>query len=407
MSELLKSKGVKALLSGYLISNIGSWFRMLAVMGLLYDITGTTASLGFSIIIRYLPKFLVNIFFIHHISAINKQTLLLSGSLLSCLSVLTLAVTSPLHSVAIIYPLLVLISIGDSLIDPARMSSVRQLSNKQNMGKNTASFTIARELTMLFSASTGGILISLIGTTYTLMLDGISYFMAILLFAFLPRGFLSGKINQSEANPLLLAFRMFTKKTKVSLLLRVCFVRQLGYGIAMVGFSALVFRDLQLDASWLGWAYSAGGAAAILAGMSFRRKLKRSPLNPGSALNTLTLAYIVSVVFMATMLSAPSIMVFFIFVALYDASSIVTDISLETALMLHSDEDGAAFPVFFALEGVGILLGAMLYSTFLHEQSQFTVSIIVTLIMAISAIMLGLSRYSEKVKLSCSGTGSP
>jgi hypothetical protein len=159
MSELLKSKGVKALLSGYLISNIGSWFRMLAVMGLLYDITGTTASLGFSIIIRYLPKFLVNIFFIHHISAINKQTLLLSGSLLSCLSVLTLAVTSPLHSVAIIYPLLVLISIGDSLIDPARMSSVRQLSNKQNMGKNTASFTIARELTMLFSASTGGILI--------------------------------------------------------------------------------------------------------------------------------------------------------------------------------------------------------------------------------------------------------
>jgi len=340
--------GVRAnynkLLAGQIVSYFGSWFHLIALISLIYRLTGSSMALGLAFVVKFLPKIVFSLFSGYFVDRMDRRRVMIASDLASFVFTLVIAALVPDIGLTVLYALLFLLNGASSLFDPARMSFIPTLfSDKKQFARATAEFTIARYATMLLATALGGFLVEMLGVRLIFTFDAVSYLVsALLVLAIrveaLPVGAATARREEKAAGPVTLrglasdvaatlaeGFDVARRSSVMRSILSTWSFRQFAYGHANIVFGLLVLEKLGAGEHWLGLAYASGGVGCVIAGFGVRRFLRARRVELSTFYPWNLGLNLVNAALLLAMFLSPNIVTFLLVVLIHDLeSSVIT-----------------------------------------------------------------------------------
>jgi MFS family permease len=178
----LRHRNYRLFFGGQSISLVGTWMQRIAMLYLVYRLTGSAFLLGAVGFFGQLPTFLVAPYAGVYTDRTNKRRLLLATQAAAMLQAMVLAVLVLTHVVRVWHVLALSIVLGviNAFDMPARQSFMVEMVDDRNDLPNA----IALNSSMVnggrvLGQSSGGILIGAIGEGFCFLLNGLSYIAVI------------------------------------------------------------------------------------------------------------------------------------------------------------------------------------------------------------------------------------
>lgn len=397
MAVILKNSNFRKLLVAFALNKIGSWFRRIAITGVLFKITHSAAAVGISFIIIYVPAVFGGILLSKYIDKIEKKKLMILANLVGFFFAFMLYLWSYHLTSFIIYTFLIFLSIADATYEPARVAITPEIVTDSASYASAVSYLrVTKESTMLMGTAIGGVLISLIGLKYIFFIDSISYLVSAILnysmhiyhfdkennLTFLPEKY------QSVVKNLKIALKEVSNSQILIVTLLLATFRQFTYGIAVIAFTMIVLRKFQLNETWLGWSYTMGGIGSIVGGVYMRRILSLPLIKRITGKNLLFVLSLINALMLLLMFIAPTVMLFMIMILLHDITMIMTEIISETNIGNYSANNtrGRVSSLFFSNECFSFLMGAIFYTSFMSSYSINTIGVILFVVLLIGIL---------------------
>lgn len=385
---------------GFAVNKVGSWFRRIAIIGLLYKTTHSASVVGISFIITYAPTLFGGLFSAKFIDKYQKRNLMVCTNLASFLCAMLLFLCINTINLFLIFGLLLLLSVADAIYEPAKISITPEIiSNSNDYSKAVAYLRVTRETTMLLSTAFGGILIAFVGLGGIFLIDAVTYLISsVFNYSIKETSKITDhKIEIShEKTTLLKNIKIAWKETFAQKILTITLflsgIRQFTYGIAVIAFTMIVFKKFHLNETWLGWSYMVGGMGSILGGALVKKFLHLSFLKELSNLYIILILSLLNSVMLFLMFISPVLSLFMVMILLHDIFMIMTEIISETNIIKNASEDkrGRVSSLFFSIESMGFLAGAIVYTLWL---SNYDITYLGWLLLIISLFFISLSFY--------------
>ncbi|MDQ5986877.1 MAG: Enterobactin exporter EntS [Syntrophus sp. SKADARSKE-3] len=178
----LRSRNYRLFFGGQCISLIGTWMQQIAVSWMVYRLTNSVFLLGIVSFATQIPTFVFSPFAGVLTDRWDRYRILLVTQSLSMLQALLLAIFILSHTVTIWHIVVISLFLGcvNALDLPTRQSFVMvMIENKEDLGNaialNSAMFNASR----LAGPAIAGILISMVGEGWCILLNAISYLAVI------------------------------------------------------------------------------------------------------------------------------------------------------------------------------------------------------------------------------------
>lgn len=403
------NKNFKRLLIGWTFSNLGSWFRTIAVISFIYEMTGSPMAVGISFLLRFFPRVLMTFLSGAIIDQIPKKFILVYANYLAFLFGFTLfaLLSYQFTNLYVFYTLIFLISVADAIYQPARMAAIPELiDNKDYYGKAVAHMRISRELTMVFSTGVGGLLMGLVGINIIFLIDSITYLIAgsiqrtIKLESKGDKSSIKSKLKGSF-NQIKEGLEILTREKSVQLVTAIFSVRQFTYGIANIAFAIVIYEKFGLGDNWLAWSYMVGGIGAMIGGIIVHKIIKSKLKEQSSAITFVILANSINAILLTAMFISPSIWVFLVMVMLHDIAMLCTEVFLEGSILtfVKKEVTGRASSLFLTSGEVSFLLGSIIYTFVISSWSFEALGAMFLIVMLGGTFLIGLvSRRQEMAK---------
>ncbi|WEH28154.1 MFS transporter [Streptomyces sp. AM 3-1-1] len=199
MFSSLRIRNYRLFFTGQVVSNIGTWMQRIAQDWLVLSLTGSSAAVGITTALQFLPMLLFGLYGGVLVDRLPKrQTLLVTQAVMGltglALAVLTLSDNVQVWHVYLTAFVLGLVTVVDN---PARQTFVSEMVGpgmmRNAVSLNAANFQSAR----LVGPAVGGALITAVGSGYAFLLNGLS-FIAPIVGLLLMR---SGELHESHRTP--------------------------------------------------------------------------------------------------------------------------------------------------------------------------------------------------------------
>ncbi|WP_433341427.1 MFS transporter [Streptomyces sp. CA-253872] len=199
MFSSLRIRNYRLFFTGQVVSNIGTWMQRIAQDWLVLSLTGSSAAVGITTALQFLPMLLFGLYGGVLVDRLPKrQTLLVTQAVMGltglALAVLTLSDSVEVWHVYLTAFVLGLVTVVDN---PARQTFVSEMVGpgmmRNAVSLNAANFQSAR----LVGPAVGGALITAVGSGYAFLLNGLS-FVAPIVGLLLMR---SGELHESHRTP--------------------------------------------------------------------------------------------------------------------------------------------------------------------------------------------------------------
>ncbi|MCM3707491.1 MULTISPECIES: MFS transporter [Cytobacillus] len=176
-----QEKNYQKLFWAGVINGIGNRFTQVALLALLYHVTGSGVAIGILFAIRMAP-----FFFIAPIGGLladrfSKKAILVTVDLLRVPAVLCLLFVSEPGDLWIVYLSSLLISMGEAIYSPARMSAIPALVKSDRLIYVNAIEQIMMGAVLIIGSSTGGILAYFLGNHAAFMFNGLTFLLSAYL----------------------------------------------------------------------------------------------------------------------------------------------------------------------------------------------------------------------------------
>lgn len=375
------------------ITFFGSWFNLIAIVSLIYTLTGSKSALGMAFAVKFLPKVLFSFGTTFIADRFSKKKIMIASELFSCFAVLGLVISTGNENMSIwIYVFYFLMNASISIFDPIRIAIIPTLFEKEEeYSKAVTELTIVRYATMFVATGIGGISLEILGARSLFILDAITFFISAIIISTMKmeHSKKQERLNISFTSSI---YSMITDikngvdevKRKVQIK-RVIFIygcRQFVYGIAQVVFSLLVLDKLAMSSAWLGISYTAGGVGCILAGFLLKIIKKRVS---NESLNKLfnLLIYNLNALAIFIMFAAPNIGLFLIAVFMHDIVATASDIFLDTSIITLADKEtvGKITSFYMTVGNLLFWLASVIYSILLSDVGYVKLGAVLALIM--------------------------
>ena len=233
----MRHRNFRLFFSGMLVSVIGIWMQSTALQWLVYNLTGSQASLGLVTFVNFLPVLLFSLFMGVITDQFSRRKLLvLTQSWFAILAaILALLTWSEFIQYWQILLLSFLLGIGTALDMPTRQAIVVELvdENKSDVMNaisiNSALFNIAR----IVGPAIGGVIVAAYGEALAFALNALSYLA--LIFSLLKMKLSPHPRATSRANPIekmQVGFRyIFGDRTILGLVFMVAAFSIVGFGV--------------------------------------------------------------------------------------------------------------------------------------------------------------------------------
>ncbi|POX39465.1 MFS transporter [Streptomyces sp. Ru73] len=178
----LRNRNYRLFATGQVVSNTGTWMQRIAQDWLVLSLTGSSAAVGITTALQFLPMLLFGLYGGVIADRLPKRKLLLMTQSAMGLTGLALAVLTLTGQVQVWHVYLVAFVLGlVTVVDnPARQSFVSEMVGPDDLRNavslNSANFQSAR----LVGPAVAGVLITAVGSGWAFMLNGLSFIAPII-----------------------------------------------------------------------------------------------------------------------------------------------------------------------------------------------------------------------------------
>ncbi|WP_264741010.1 MFS transporter [Cytobacillus firmus] len=163
------------------INGIGNRFTQVALLALLYHVTGSGVAIGLLFAIRMAPFFFIAPLGGMLADRFSKKAILVTVDLLRVPAVLGLLFVREAGDLWIVYASAFLISMGEAIYSPARMSAIPALVKSDRLIYVNAIEQIMIGAVLIIGSSTGGILAYFLGNSAAFMINGLTFLLSAYL----------------------------------------------------------------------------------------------------------------------------------------------------------------------------------------------------------------------------------
>lgn len=176
-------------LTGTSISNFGDGCQQIAMMWMIYHLTGSALSIGMMIAIYYLPSILMTPFLSVFVDQKDskKLTIITDFGRFILVGAVAVFIMSGLHSVYLLYFMQLVLAIGYTLYKPASQSFIKESFNNFDMAIVISKSSSLNQLLAIIGAGAAGFLISFYPPAICFLINTLSYLCPVILFSFVKR----------------------------------------------------------------------------------------------------------------------------------------------------------------------------------------------------------------------------
>lgn len=177
MFSSLKVRNYRLFFLGQVVSNIGTWMQRIAQDWLVLSLTGSSAAVGITTALQFLPMLLFGLYGGVLVDRLRKRPTLLVTQSAMALTAIALAVLTITGQVQVWHVYVAAFAVGLATVvdNPARQSFVSELvgpGQLQNaVSLNSANFQSAR----LVGPAVAGLMITGVGTGWAFLFNGLSF----------------------------------------------------------------------------------------------------------------------------------------------------------------------------------------------------------------------------------------
>lgn len=164
-----------------LINGIGDRFSQVAVLGLLLSLTGSGLAVGITFAIRLVPYLLFGPLGGMLADRLSKKSIMIATDLIRIVFALAPLLVVDSSDIWIIYASSFLLSAGEALYAPARMSSIPQMVQKKSLLSVNGLEEAMLGIVLIGGSLTGGIIAATIGVEAIFVLNALSFLFSALL----------------------------------------------------------------------------------------------------------------------------------------------------------------------------------------------------------------------------------
>lgn len=163
---------------GQVISQCGDWFISIAIYTLILDMTGSSERVGLFLVVRLLPMF-----FMGPIAGIiadryYRKHLMILLDILRGIVVLGFLLVKTADDLWIIYTLTAVQVVLSSIFEPAKTSSIPNITSKSELLAANALSGITWSVMLAFGGMAGGFVTAVAGQQAAIIIDAITYFVS-------------------------------------------------------------------------------------------------------------------------------------------------------------------------------------------------------------------------------------
>ncbi|MEV5549527.1 MFS transporter [Streptomyces sp. NPDC052309] len=177
MFASLKVRNYRLFFMGQVVSNIGTWMQRIAQDWLVLSLTGSSAAVGITTALQFLPMLLFGLYGGVLVDRLRKRPTLLVTQTAMALTALFLAVLTLTGHVQVWHVYVAAFAMGLATVvdNPARQSFVSELVGRDQLQNavslNSANFQSAR----LVGPAVAGLMITGVGTGWAFLFNGLSF----------------------------------------------------------------------------------------------------------------------------------------------------------------------------------------------------------------------------------------
>ncbi|WP_327189749.1 MFS transporter [Streptomyces xinghaiensis] len=181
MFSSLRNRNYRLFASGQMVSNTGTWMQRIAQDWLVLTLTGSSAAVGITTALQFLPMLLLGLYGGVIADRLPKRRLLLMTQSAMGLTGLALAALTLSGHVQVwhVYLMALLLGLATVVDNPARQAFVAEMVGPRDLRNavslNSANFQSAR----LVGPAVAGVLISAVGSGWAFLANGLSFLAPI------------------------------------------------------------------------------------------------------------------------------------------------------------------------------------------------------------------------------------
>jgi len=181
----LRYRNARLFFSGLLVSNVGTWLHLTAMSLLVYRMTGEATSVGLSIAFQFLPVLLLGAWAGSIADAVDRRKMAIvtqSGLAAQALLLGVLDLTGVVN-LPLVYGMSLVLGVVNAFDNPARRALVTELVEADDIPNATSLNTAVMTGSRIIGPALAAALVSLIGTGWCFIINGVSF--AAIIFSLL------------------------------------------------------------------------------------------------------------------------------------------------------------------------------------------------------------------------------
>ena len=177
--ELLRrNDNYRNLWLGYVISQLGDWFNLIASAALVATLTSTGTALSYLFLARFLPMFLFSPFAGVLSDRFDRRWVMIVSDLLRAVTVLCFLLVRTADQLWLFYFLTVMQFVLSSLFVPARSAVMSNIVEKEELIAANALDSLTWSTMLAFGALLGGLATGFFGVTVAFILDVFTFLLS-------------------------------------------------------------------------------------------------------------------------------------------------------------------------------------------------------------------------------------
>ena len=178
---LRKNRDFRLLYTATLISLIGDWFLMVALLDLVLTLTGQAKLASLVVVVMNLPVFLVTPWAGVQVDKLDRRKLMIGVDLMRTVAALLPLLATTSERLLFAYVGVCLISVGGAYFDPAADAAVPNLVAAEDLGRANTLLSSAWGTMMVAGASIGGLVTVYLGRNAAFIVNSVSFLASALL----------------------------------------------------------------------------------------------------------------------------------------------------------------------------------------------------------------------------------
>ncbi len=178
-----ENRNFRRLWAAQIVSEIGDWFYSLAIYSLLLELTGLAQSVGLAVVLQVLPQTFVGPTAGVINDRVSRKKVMIAADIARAIIVCGMLLVRSEATVWLVYPLLLLETMGAAFFEPARSSVIPNITPEEDvLVANTLSST-TWSFNLAVGATLGGVVAAALGRDTVFLLNAVSFLASAALIA--------------------------------------------------------------------------------------------------------------------------------------------------------------------------------------------------------------------------------